>query len=245
MKNIYIIPFVFSCFFAKAQSEIGVKGGINMSNLDGSHAKCDLPLSKSSFSTSFFVAVKIFPSAYFQPEINFTQQGGNQTGMQQVPHKIMNIMDLNDVNLYADFRNVTAINYVEIPLLVKFILGRKLKYYACFGPYIAFLYQATLQTSGNSYLYLNRQGTLPFIQKESPYPSVSLYHIVNIKEDIKQINAGVQGSLGLQYPLGPGNVMLEYRTNIGITNIQSHPQTDGKNQTSSLAVLLGYSIRIQ
>jgi hypothetical protein len=165
--------------------------------------------------------------------------------MQQVPSDAIGGISLPPgINLYANFKNVTILNYLEIPILVKLQWGYKVKYYACAGPHVAFLIEAKTKTSGNSLLYLDAGGTLPLAENGTPLPAVSFNSTTNIKESIKTINAGLQGGLGVQYPLGPGNIFLEGRAILGLTNIQTHPENDGKNKTGSLAVAAGYSIKI-
>ena len=93
-------------------------------------------------------------------------------------------------------------------------------------------------------MYLDEGRTIPLKQNGDLLRPVSFNNITNIKESIKTVNAGAQGGLGIQYPLGPGSIFLESRAVIGITNIQTHPESDGKNQTGSLIIAVGYFIRI-
>jgi hypothetical protein len=60
----------------------------------------------------------------------------------------------------------------------------------------------------------------------------------------KTPNAGAQGGVGLQYPVGPGSLFLEGRAVVGIINIQTHSEADNKNQTGSLVIALGYVIKL-
>jgi hypothetical protein len=166
--------------------------------------------------------------------------------MQEVPADAFSEIGVpTDIILYANFKSITILNYIEVSILAKFILGHKFKYYASAGPHIAFLTEAKTKTSGNSSLYLDAAGTLPLLQNGSPFPSISFNNNIDIKESIKTINAGVQGGLGIEYPAGPGNIFLEGRVIIGVVNIQTYPEIDGKNQTGSLAMALGYLIKIK
>jgi len=94
-------------------------------------------------------------------------------------------------------------------------------------------------------MHLDTGGTIPLMQNGNPIPPVSFNNTTDIKESIKTVNAGVQGGLGIQYPAGPGNIFLEGRAIIGVTNIQTHPERDGKNKTGSLAIAAGYLIKIK
>jgi len=246
MKTFCIIALLFFCLSSTAQMHIGGKGGISIPNLEGDNEQSKGYTSRMGVYGGLFINFQINPSLYLQSEINFSPQGGQRKGMQQVPTDAISEISLPpDINLYANFKNITILNYLEIPILAKFILGQKFIYYACVGPHIAFLITAKTKTSGNSPLYLDAAGTLPLMQYDSPFPPVSFNSTTSIKESIKTINAGVQGGVGIEYPAGPGNIFLEGRTIIGVTNIQTHPESDGKNQTGSLAVAFGYLIKIR
>ncbi|KAA9040593.1 PorT family protein [Ginsengibacter hankyongi] len=149
------------------------------------------------------------------------------------------------VNIYANFKNATILNYLEIPVLLKLTLGHNLEYYICFGPDIAFLTEVKTTTSGSSLLYMDAAATMPFTQNGNELPPFSFNSTTNVKESIKTVNMGVQVGWGLQYPVGVGSLLLEGRAIIGLTNIQTHTEIDGKNQTGSLAIALGYLIKIK
>ena len=246
MKTFCIIALLFFCLLANAQLHIGAKGGISIPNLEGNNEQSKGYTSGKGVYGGVLVNFQITKSLSLQTEVNFSPQGGQRKGMQEVPSDAISEISLPpDINLYANFKNVTILNYLEIPILAKLMLGHRLKYYVCFGPHIAFLMEAKTKTSGNSPLYLDAGGTIPLMQNGNPIPPVSFNSTTDIKESIKTVNAGVQGGLGIQYPAGPGNIFLEGRAIIGVTNIQTHPETDGKNKTGSLAVALGYLIKIK
>jgi hypothetical protein len=246
MKLFFTITLILFCLLANAQLQMGGKAGISIPNLEGNSEQSEGYTSRKGMYGGLIVSFQLTPSLYLQPEVNFSPQGGQRKGMQQVPSDAIHEITLPPgVNLYANFKNVTILNYLEIPILAKLILGQKVKYYACFGPHIAFLLEAKTKTSGSGLLYFDAAGTMPVTQNGNPFPPVSFNSTTNIKESIKTINGGVQGGLGLQYPVGRGNIFLEGRAILGVINIQTHPETDGKNKTGSLAVAAGYSIKIK
>ena len=246
MKNIYVITFLCLSFSANAQLRIGVKGGISIPNLEGNSEQSKGYTSRQGTFGGLILNFKLTHLLSLQPEINFSPQGGKCNGIQRVPLDAMNGISLPaGINLYANFKNTTILNYLEVPELLKFTLGHKLKYYTCFGPHIAFLLKAKTKASGSSLMYLDEAGTIPIKVNEDQLPPVSFNSATDIKESIKTINAGMQGGLGLQYPMGPGSIFFEGRTVIGIINIQTHPGTDGKNQTGSLVLATGYLVKIK
>lgn len=246
MKFIAVIAFLLSCLMLNAQINIGARGGISIPDLKGNNEQSKGYTSRLDGYGGVFVNFRLTRSLYLQPEINFSPQGGQRTGMQPVPSDAISGISLPPgMTLYANFKTVTMINYIEIPILLKLESGHKLKYFVCFGPHVSFLLEAKTKTSGSSSLYLDEAGTIPLTDGGEPLPAFSFDGTTNIKESIKKVNAGVQGGVGLQYPVGPGSVFIEGRGIIGLINIQTHPEIDGKNKTGSLAVSAGYMIKIK
>lgn len=246
MKYIYAMLLLIICSPANAQVQVGAKGGISIPNLKGNNEQSKGYTSRQGGYGGLLINFKVTPLFSLQPEINYSPQGGQRKGMQQVPSDAITGITLPpNVSLYASFKSVTSLNYIEIPLLAKIELGQKFKYYACLGPHVAFLVESKTKTSGESPLYLDAGGTIPLMQNGSAFPPVSFNNTTDINKSIKNLNAGFQGGLGFQFPAGPGKAFLEGRAIIGLTNIQTHPETDGKNKTGSLAVAAGYIIKIQ
>ena len=245
MKLFFTTTVLLFCLSANAQLQIGAKAGISIPNLKGNSEQSKGYTSRKGIYGGLFATYQLTPSLYLQPEINFSPQGGQRKGMQPLPADAIEGISLPPgLNLYANFKNVTILNYLEIPVLAKLLWGHKIKYYACAGPHIAFLIEAKSKTSGSSLLYLDEGGTAPLDENGFPLPAVSFNSNNNIKESIKKVNAGVQGGVGAQYPLGLGTIFLEGRAILGLINIQTHPEDDGKNKTGSLAVAVGYSIKL-
>jgi Outer membrane protein beta-barrel domain len=246
MKTFYIVAILFFYLSSDAQISIGGKGGISIPNLKGNNEKSKGYTSRIGVYGGLVANFQLTPSLSLHPEINFSPQGGQRKGMQQVPSDAIEGITLPPgMNLYANFKSTTILNYLEIPVLIKLTFGNKLKYYINFGPHVAFLLEAKTKTSGSSSLYLDEEGTIPLMENSTPLPSFDFTNTTDIKESIKKVNAGIQGGLGIEYPLGPGNIFLEGRAIIGMINIQTHPENDGKNKTGSLAAALGYLIKIR
>ena len=67
--------------------------------------------------------------------------------------------------LYATFDNESVLDYLEIPLMVKYSvkMNGSAKLYINAGPYVGILMNAKQKTSGTSYLYADRDATMPMI----------------------------------------------------------------------------------
>jgi hypothetical protein len=167
-------------------------------------------------------------------EMNYASQGGKRNGMQPV-----SMAELPGVPLYADFHNETILDYLEIPLMLKLTWGQRPRFFAQAGPYVGFRLRARTVTSGSSLLYIDPSG----IPLDSQL--ISFEGDTCICNDIHRINAGIAGGVGLEAPFGSGDLVLDLRFSIGLTNIQSDPELNGKNRTGAMIVSLGYCFALK
>lgn len=246
MKPLYVIILLFICFSGNGQIFIGAKGGISVPDLKGNSEQSKGYTSRQDIYGGLLISFRLNKSLSLQPEINFSPQGGQRKGMQEIPSDVINGISLPpDLNLFANFKTTAILNYLEIPVLLKLEWAHNLTYYVCFGPHIAFLVEAKTKTSGSSLLYLDEAGTILLTDNGNQLPALSFNNATDIKESIKKVNGGIQGGAGFEYPVGPGSFFLDGRAIIGVLNIQRHPEIDGKNRTGSLAVALGYLIKLK
>ncbi|HVZ55617.1 MAG TPA: porin family protein [Chitinophagaceae bacterium] len=229
-----------------AQSLVGFKGGITVPNLEGNNPASSGYKSRLDVYGGIFWQIPLENSFYIQPELVYSPQGGKRVGVQEVPGDLLSGYNLPPgTTLYADFRTVTNLNYLELPVLGKFMFGRKIKYFVCAGPYVALLLGARTRTSGTSQLYFDAMETQPLSQNGTPLPAVDFTSRSDIRQSIKDWNFGAQGGVGLHYPLASGWLVAEGRVIVGITSIQKYPETDGKNQTGALVGSVGYIFNIK
>jgi len=233
-------------YFAEAQVFMGVKAGLSIPDLEGNNEQSRGYTSRQGGYGGVLINFKVNTLLSVQTEVNYSPQGGQRKGIQPVPADAISGIALPPgVNLYANFKNTTILSYVEIPVMLKLELGKKLRYYTCLGPYMAFLIESRTETRGSSLLYFDAEATTPLTVDGSPIPAVSFNSDTDIKKSIKTFNGGGAWGLGLKYPVRPGHIFIEGRIIRGFTNIQTHPERDGKNKTGSLTVALGYLIKIR
>jgi hypothetical protein len=245
MKKNLIVLLLFFCSTGFSQILIGAKGGISIPNLKGNNEQSKGYTSRLDGYGGIIVNFQLTPYLSLQPEVNFSPQGGQRKGMQPVPSDaVSGIILPSGTKLYARFNTTSILNYIEVPVLAKLILGDKLGYYLCAGPHIAFLVEAKTKTSGTSSLYFDEGGTIPVGSNGNILPPVSFNSNTDIKENIKTVNAGLQGGLGVQYTIGRSTFFIDGRAIIGLTNIQTNPDRDGRNKTGSIAVTTGYLFQI-
>ena len=105
-------------------------------------------------------------------------------------------------------------------------------------------------TSGQSPIYVDPQGAQPLTFPPGspfegvPVPAQDFGATTDGKADLHPFNWGLQAGAGYARPVGPGVASLELRGELGLTNIQKHTATNGKNVTGSLVIALGYGMRL-
>jgi hypothetical protein len=112
--------------------------------------------------------------------------------------------------------NELRLNYLIVPVLAKFtfkITQFPLRFYWAGGPFLGFLTSAR-QISGGS--------------------------AQNITGQFHTINIGVDGNIGICYPLGRNAVFIETGGNYGVLNIQKGSENATSN-TGAITLVVGYS----
>lgn len=93
-------------------------------------------------------------------------------------------------------------------------------------------------------LYVDKSGTpLLLPPYGQPVPAADFTASTDVKSDINKLNAGITGGIGVAKSLGPGSLILDARGAYGLRDIQTDPK-NGKNNTGSFVVALGYELRI-
>ncbi|MGH7740786.1 MAG: porin family protein [Candidatus Eiseniibacteriota bacterium] len=216
---------------------VGLHAGSSIPNL---HAGDDNPIStgwssRVAFAFGLYADYGVSESFSIQPEVNYAPQGGKRNGSQPVYFDIS--------TYYADYDNTADIDYVEIPVLAKYKIGSARQFYATLGPYVGFLLSAKNVTKGTSQIYLDHALTQPLeISPGTPLPPVDFGGTTDLKSDLRSTNWGIQGGLGYGRPLGAGRIELDVRGGYGLVNVQKDTAVNGKNNTGSLVVSLGYGL---
>ena len=236
-------------FIAAADVRLGVKGGLSVPNIRGretdifSRGFC----SRQGPFAGIFLEARLAPRFSLVTEVDYASQGGKRSGLQPIT------MDLPPglpappgTQLYADFRNETILDYIEVPVMGRWTGGGRLRFFLDAGPYVGFLIRARALTSGVSALYLDEGGTMPIIIPPATDPLVvDLGADTNVKDSLKTVNVGLAGGAGIAYPLGPGDLVLEARFELGLTIIQKDVATSGESRTGAVIVSLGYSLPLR
>ncbi len=253
MKKSMLLAFIFVCItatiFAQSQGAksasrfmLGVLGGLNIPRLsDGSSNEMT-----SDYTSRLGEAFGVTASYSFMPNLSiradalYSSEGGRRKGMQAIDATAFNPMVPAGSYFYADFKNESILNYFEVPLMLKFSVpaGKPLKCYADFGPMIGLLLNAKQETSGESVVFADKEGTIPIVPEKQSFESS-----VTTTKSIKPVNFGLTGGFGASYGGSFGEVFLDIRGAYGLTYVQKNA-SDGKSHNGNLLIALGYCIHI-
>ena len=140
--------------------------------------------------------------------------------------------------LYASFKKTESFDYFEVPAMIRITTGRKVKFYVNVGPYIGFIANARVETSGRSLLYRDLSGQLPEGSNNTMY---SMDGSQNTTSSVNAVNFGLTGGLGVGYTFGKSTIVFDARYDIGLSNIRANTAVNGRNNLQTIMAGLGYS----
>ncbi|MFI5372382.1 MAG: porin family protein [Candidatus Eisenbacteria bacterium] len=240
MRRVFLFAAALSCVIvvtARAGGLIaGVHAGSSIPDLRDNGGG-DLSSGYSSRVAPFFgaFAEKSYTPAFsLRAEVNYAAQGGKREGMQPL-QDASQFGAPPGTTLYANFKTVAKLDYLEIPVLARYHFGGLPGLFVNGGPYAGFLLSTKTETSGSSEVYLDPQGQMP----ANPGTSYSFDATTDNKSDLNTFNWGVQAGAGYTHPVGTGTASLEVRGGLGLMNIQKD-SANGKNSTGVLVIAAGY-----
>ncbi|MCB1023076.1 MAG: PorT family protein [Acidobacteria bacterium] len=254
MRNLFFILLLSSLFclsiYGQDEKEnyIGFKGGVSIPQLSGGDNNEFSRDFKSRTAPNFgaFVELGVSSKVSVQTEVNFAGQGGKRTGIQPLTVSPPGLPPLpNGVYYYGNFKNTAKLNYLEVPVLVKYKFGKKDKprVYLNGGVFYGRLLTAKTITSGSSTLYLDRDGQVPLLLPPNgdPLPPISFDANTDIKNDVNKNNFGFTGGGGVEIPVGKNYFLVDARVYRGVVNIQKDTARNGNSKTGNLVISVGYA----
>lgn len=244
---IVLTGLLFSAGGAFADAvKLGAHGGLSIPNIRGDEANLFTRGYKSRQGPFFGIAADLglTPHLSLAAELNYTSQGGLRKGLQPITMELPPGLPIPPGTiLFADFRNENVLDYIEVPVMARLVFGARVRFFVNAGPYAGVLVRARALTSGLSPFYLDEEGTQPiYIPPATDPPVFDLGADTDVLDSLKRTNIGLAGGGGVIFPLGPGELVLEARFQLGLTTIQKNVETDGKSQTGALIVSLGYTL---
>jgi hypothetical protein len=203
---LFILVFHLLIQTSDAQLNIGIQGGLSVPNLSGGNNEISQGYT-SRLAPNFGITAEFAITSNFsvEPQINFDGQGGQRNGVQ--PITSTNLPPLPSGGYYyANFKNVSILNYIEIPVLAKYTFGFcNIALDVNAGPYVGFLLNATQKTSGTSSIYIDKNGTQLAIPDGNggyvPLPPQSFDASNTVTSSIHNVNAGIAGGIGITFPI--------------------------------------------
>jgi len=231
-----------------AQTSIGILGGRSVPNFSGGSNELSQGY-VSRLAPHFGITIEHDLSERFsiQPEIIYDGQGGQRNGLQPITSTPLPPLPSGGY-YYADFHNTAILNYIEVPVLLRYKFDAFLmRFQINAGPYAGYLLNATQKTSGTSLIYVDRNRTPltipvpPDYTQTVPAPAQSFNASTDVTDSIHRFNTGIEGGAGIFVPLSESQTLsLEVHGLYGLTNIQKYA-VDGTNHTGNLLISMGYS----
>jgi len=256
MKNInqplfliICILFIFSNSTQAQRWKLGVKSGLSISSLSQKEDNiyADKFESKTDLELGILTEYLLKDKWSLQLELLYTTRGGKREGLQpippdNIPTQLAAVLP-NGVIPYANFDNKSNPRYLEIPILVKYTWGTNWKFYVNAGPYIGFLINAKQKTRGNSSIFLDSKGQVP-LQVPTPIGPMAITSSfdqeTDIKDNLENINFGIQGGVGLIKKLNENNeLFFDIRGSKGFIPIQKD-EVVGQTTVGGLVFSVGY-----
>lgn len=216
----------------------GVRGGPSIPRLSGGGNEVSRGYS-SILAPNFGLVVERSFSSRFSilAEVDYSGQGGERKGLQPVTQDLP-LPPPQGSYYYADFTNRSELDYLEVPILAKYEwpLSASWRFFAEAGPYVGYLLKGQEKTSGTSPIYDNYGQGLVAIT-----PPVSFDARTNVRSDLNKFNAGAMAGIGVGYLLGRRDeVYVDVRGEYGLTAVQKDTSQNGRSNTGSAAVLVGF-----
>jgi len=238
---LYVLIMIASLDGAIAQKNVfvGVQGGVSIPNLTATAAESN-PLNqdyKSRVGPHIGILAEFQLSKIFsiQTELNYSGQGGKRNGLQALQSQ--NILG-STAYLYADVKNTSRLNYLQIPILarVNLKLSEKFSFYINGGGFFGYMLAGNQIIDGSSAIYLNK--TTPIL------PESSLTSTTNVMSNLHRANVGIQAALGFSMNAGPGKIFIQGGGNYGFVKLQKDA-VNGTNRTGAGLLTVGYAYRIK
>jgi hypothetical protein len=271
--KLLILSLCFMGQFTEAQIKIGAKAGYSIGRLTDNSDNIYTEDYESTSGIDFGLMIEFPVSELFslQTELLYTQRGGERKGMQPIPTAALEAFGsvdqlnymlslqgkdpISDTNpMYADFDNISDLNYLEIPILGKLGWGNTWRFYVEAGPYIGFLISSTQKTSGTSLITLDAAGMDPLVVANPnydptnpgsgplwvPVPPQSFDAETDTKDELNTLNFGFHAGTGLIRKIGDKHeVFLGFRGSWGAKTIQKY-KAYGESHIGGMVFSLGY-----
>jgi hypothetical protein len=223
--------------------KFGIKGGLSLPNLSSSGGSDVSKGYKTISGPDLALVVEYIIAKKFSIETGFewSTQGGQKSGLQTIPASPELAQYFppgsNVQFLYASFKSTVRLQYLMLPLLIKYTVNLDhsghWKFYWDAGLFGGLLLTANASAAGASKVYYDKQETNFVSSVPIQFDSTG-----DIKNQLHQGNFGIEGNIGGLYHLKSISYFIEAGGNYGFINLQKNSQ-NGINYTGALIFRLG------
>ncbi|MEJ2076590.1 MAG: porin family protein [Acidobacteriota bacterium] len=227
---------------------LGVRGGPSIPRLSGGGNEISQGYSSiAAPNIGGFAEYSFNDRVALTIEVDYSGQGGERDGLQPITVSPEGLPPMPPGQyLYADFKNKSILNYLEVPVLGKYRwkVSDRWSFQVNGGPYVGYLLNSTQKTRGESQIFLDANRT-PLTMGGYELPPVSLDADTNTINDLNRWNVGITAGGGLAYRLEARHVLfLDIRGEYGLRSVQKDTETNGNNHSGALAFLVGYRFNL-
>jgi len=220
-SGILLLNIIFSSASLYAQYAVGIKGGVNFCNYGGRYITSNY---EDKITVPLGVLVQFQTNSWFsvQSELNFDPKGAN--------YSLVKTSESFYTEEYKDFEE--SLNYLTIPVLAKFDIGKKYRVFGYTGIYLSYLLSANIQ---GTYIRTNN-----FDPLDEEITKVAR----DYKSDIDNFDFGAVLGMGADFSItGQIAAFIDGRFNWGWANVAQQGQGNVFNNTWSINLGLVYKLQ--
>lgn len=214
MKKVtLLIASIIISLSSFAQLSVGLRGGLNLSNIALQNKTSTSPESNTKTGTSSGIVVNYGFSDRLsaQVELLYARKG----------------CKYHDVVLATTYDAKVKLNYFEIPILFRYSIGNenKVQAFVNAGPYLGFRLKALYEQTSTTTIF----GSTTTRNSSTDFTN-----------DVHNTDIGLNGGIGVNYALELGKLFTEIRYGYGLTNVNKTVTNNVTEHNSNLQFIFGF-----
>jgi len=215
---LFVLLFVLFTYASQAQMSVGLRGGVNFSNLSMEDVSSSSFKPKTRLNFGLLFNYSLSSSTSIQIETGFSQRGAKISDDASVM--------TNNQNFRYVAKGESLLNYIEVPILFQYKpkLG-KLEGILSLGPELRLL-TSPLKVKLKSKLFINDE----LVEERTEETSLSG------DNNFKEFDFGMVGGAGIAYPVRTLKIFAEGRYHFGLNNLRKDDDLKIHNRGASVHV---------
>lgn len=249
MKSLLFTAF-FSFLFISSDAQVYIKTSLERAN-SYLQKETDVGQKYSEAGALNFqldIFSKVEENVFFQTGIRKTSFAGTRKGYQVIPPSLyQNIISSNLGYLYGDVKEKLRFDYIEVPVMIRFSGGKKLKYFVNMGPSLNWTIDALRKAKGNTRLFYDKE----LRNQVKGFGSIDLDFLFSIdakqkiRSEMQNFILGFRSGWGFMYPFSSGFFCIEAGLFVGYMTAELQEGWDGRHVPSSWDLSVGYIIALK